>query len=516
MIFTSWISATVLTTVFLFSSAIVRNCAPGNTRRIRRVAFFCLSYLFAVAGFQLAIGLELETNTISQTAENLCFLLGWLTIVEVFSILVFKLILPKLGHHLPSLVTELFLGISIVILLIITLKNFDVDTTSIAATSAVITAILAIGLQATLGNVVGGLALQLDRSIRIGDWIELENGKQGRVQEIRWRHTVLETRDWDTLVVPNSSLLAANIIILGKKEGQSRKHRMWVYFAVDFRFNPSFVIGKVEKAIQAPPIIPNMAPFPKPNCICYDFVKEHHNSYAIYAIRYWLTDLQEDDPTNSLVRRRLYAALQRAKIPMAIPAAQIFVEKDNNERRERKARSEIETRIEALKQVEFLNGLTAKEYAQLAKSLQPVLYSKGENIMVQNDNAHWLYIMTEGEVEVWVSVRGHKRKVTEMSAPTFYGEMGLMTGEPRSATVVAVSDVKCYRLFRDAFQKILHDRPAMAEEISSILAAREVETQSVKEQLDEESHNERVTQASVHMLDKITSFFGLTDYRDYE
>ncbi|WP_048692618.1 mechanosensitive ion channel family protein [Catenovulum maritimum] len=507
MIFTSWVTAAVISVSFLVTAASLRAIEPGNNKRARRVAFFCLSYLLAVACFY--ISKSVPQIDIEASSQGIAFLMGWLTSLEIFSIILFKIILPKLGHNLPSIVTELFLGVSVVVLIGVTLSHFGVDTTSIAATSAVVTAILAIGLQATLGNVIGGVALQLDRSIRIGDWIQLENGKQGRVQEIRWRHTVLETRDWDTIIVPNSSLLAANITILGKRAGEPLQHRMWVYFSVDFRYSPSYVIDTVEKAIQAPPSILGISENPKPNCVCMDFSKEHHESYALYAVRYWLTNIQDDDPTNSLVRRRLFAALQRAKIPLAIPAAQIFVEKDNEQNRERKAHSELDKRVGALKRIEFLSALSKDEFKHLAEGLQPVLFSKGENIMVQNDQAHWLYIMTEGKVGVWVTAANQTQKVTDLSAPTFFGEMGLMTGAPRSATITAMTDVRCYRLYKDVFHKILHDRPAMAEEISAILATREVETQNVKSLLDQATQKKRIDEVSGHMLDKISDFFGL-------
>lgn len=390
-----------------------------------------------------------------------------------------------------------------------TLSNFGVDATSIAATSAVVTGILAIGLQATLGNIIGGVALQLDRSIRLGDWIQLENGMQGRVQEIRWRHTVIETRNWDTLIVPNSSLLAANIIILGKRVGEPLQHRMWVYFNVDFRTNPSHVIDVVEEALQAEPAILNVAIHPKPNCVCLDFSGDNRESYAHYAIRYWLTEIQDDDPTNSLIRKRLYAALQRANIPLAIPAAQLFIDNDDSQRRAQKEQKNILARIDALNQIDFLSGLNEDERIVLALGLQLVLYSKGENIMIQNDKANWLYILTEGSAEVWVESGGKNSKVADIKSPTFVGEMGLMTGSPRTATIVATSDVYSYRLHRDTFQKVILQRPSIIKKISEILAIREVETNAIKNKLNEEAKNQKIAQTSVHMLTKISTFFGL-------
>ncbi len=506
---TTWTTAGGILIVFLITAAMLRAAVPGSSSRIRRMAFFCLTYLLSVSLAYLGQTFG-WTQTIAMAAK-VANLIGWLTLLEIFSALFFKLALPRIGYNPPSIVSELFLGVGIIVLIFVTLRSFGVDATGLAATSAVVTGILAIGLQATLGNIIGGVALQLDRSIRVGDWIQLDNGRQGKVQEIRWRHTVIETRDWDTIIVPNSSLLAANIIILGKREGEPLQHRMWVYFSVDFRTRPAHVIDTVEEALQAPPSIPGIALEPKPNCICLDFASDNRESYALYAVRYWLVEIKDDDPTNSLVRRRLYAALQRADIPLAIPAAQLFLDNDDIERRERKDQQNTRRRLEALKEIEFLQVLNKDELHQLAKGLQPVLFSKDENIMVQDDEADWLYILTEGCAEVWVSAGGKNSKVSDLYAPTFFGEMGLMTGALRNATIVATSDVYCYRLYRDGFQHILRQRPSIAEEISAILATREVETQSIRDKLDDDSRNQRIDEVSVRMLSKISSFFGLTE-----
>lgn len=87
--------------------------------------------------------------------------------------------------------------------------------------------------------------------------------------------------------------------------------------------------------------------------------------------------------------------------------------------------------------------------------------------------------------------------------------MGLMTGDPRSATIVASSDVYCYRLHRDDFQKIIQNRPSIIKYISDVLAIREVETQSVRDKLNEEVKNQRIEDVSIRLISKINIFFGL-------
>src|SRR5262249_27508278 len=162
----------------------------------------------------------------------------------------------------------------------------------------------------TLGNILGGVALQLDGSIHEGDWIQLENGRQGRVRAVRWRHTVLETRDWSTIIVPNAQLLANNITILGKRDDRHVPQRTRVWFNVDFRFSPTKVIQVVTEALVGANI-QGVATDPPPNVLCMDFTKERRESFATYAVRYWLTDLAADDPTSSRVRARIYTALRR-------------------------------------------------------------------------------------------------------------------------------------------------------------------------------------------------------------
>ena len=113
---------------------------------------------------------------------------------------------------------------------------------------------------------------------------------------------------------------------------------------------------------------------------------------------------------------------------MAIPAAQLFIDNDDSQRRAQKEQKNLLARIDALNQIDFLSGLNEDERIVLALGLQLVLYSKGENIMIQNDKANWLYILTEGSAEVWVESGGKNSKVADIKSPTFVGEMGLMTG----------------------------------------------------------------------------------------
>jgi CRP-like cAMP-binding protein len=384
------------------------------------------------------------------------------------------------------------------------LSGAGVNLTGIVATSAVVTAVIGFSLQDTLGNIMGGMALQMERTIGVGDWVRIDQ-QEGMVKEIRWRQTSIETRNWDTIVIPNSVLMKGQVTLLGRRTGSPRQHRQWVYFNIDFRYAPADVIDVVEKALQADPI-PNIAPEPAPHCIVVEFL----DSYARYAARYWLTDLALTDPTDSVVRSRIYFALRRAGIPLSIPARSLFITEDDSTRRERKRDEKIEERLATLSGVELFHTLTDEERRRLAEEMSVAPFARGEAITRQGAEAHWLYIMTRGEAEVRVAVDGNlSKKVATLHQGDFFGEMGLMTGEPRTATIIAQTAVECYRLDKGAFHEIIKRRPKIAEDISHVLARRRVELEAVREGLNEEAMRQRMSHTQGDLLKRIRNFFTL-------
>ena len=497
----AFILAAVVVTAFL-----VNRFAPKKRRLMRSGVIGALLYLFAYA-VSLALAIAAAPAPAGIAAEIAEFL-GLVTVLNLGALVLFDLGLAALGVSVAPFLGSLMVVIGDVAAVVITLRRLGVELSGILATSALLTTITAFSLQGTLSNVVGGLALQIDDSIRVGDWVQLESGKQGKVKEIRWRYTVIETRDWDTLIVPNATILGSSIAVLGKREGQPLQHRMWVHFNVDFRWSPVDVIEAVNAGLQAA-AIEGVALDPKPHAICLDFARDGKDSFAYYAVRYWLTDLARDDPTSSRVRERIFTALKRAGIPLAVPAGRVWVEEDDAEHRERKQRREVDRRHAALTAVEFLRTLHQDERELLADRLRFALFAPGETITRQGAVAHWLYIIIGGVAEVRIRIEGQDKALAKIQAPGFVGEMGLMTGEPRSATVVALTEVECYRLDKEAFNKIITDRPEVAREISSLLASRNVELQAARDDLDAAAKQKALEAEHLRMLGTIRRFFGL-------
>lgn len=478
---------------------------PARMRVRASVLLFALSFCgLLVASSLLSSGLGPASASFRWTRWG-SLLVQRFAIVNLTSVFVFEVVLDAVRLKPPRIMRELLVAFAYIVVAITLLSSSGVDLAAIVATSAVITAVIGLSFQDTLGNMMGGMALQLERAISIGDWVRIDN-QEGRVKEIRWRHTAIETRNWDTIIIPNSVLMKGQITVLGRRAGAPRQHRQWVYFNVDFRYAPTDVIDTVETALRAESM-PNVAVEPQPNCVLMDF-KE---SYGNYAVRYWLTDLAQDDPTNSIVRSRIYFSLRRAGIPLSIPAHSVFITEEGEQRRERKREEEDDRRIAALNHVELFQTLTDEEKSSLVPHLRVAPFVRGETITKQGAKAHWLYIITKGDAAVHVTVDGSNasERVAELHQGDFFGEMGMMTGEPRSATVSAQTDVECYRLDKEAFDEILGRRPEIAEDISQILAQRRAELEAIREGLNEEGKRARMRRHQGDLLNRIRKFFAL-------
>src|SRR6185295_7643688 len=126
------------------------------------------------------------------------------------------------------------------------------------------------------------------------------------------------------------------------------------------------------------------------------------------------------------VRTRIYFALQRAGIPLSVPAQAVFMQQ-SSERKAEQAQQDVEHRRAALAHVELFDHLSDQDRARLAGTLRYAPFCRGEVMTRQGAVAHWLYLITEGEAAVRVKVGEQaEREVARISGGSFFGEMSLM------------------------------------------------------------------------------------------
>lgn len=466
----------------------------ADRARVRLTLFFVLVYLvllFVKAGL-LNVGMEAAYGTAQVGAA---VALAW-AIIGTAGLITFDLAGQR--FRVPKILRDLSVTIASLVALVMLLSRSGVNLLSIITTSAVLTAVIGLALQDTLGNLMSGVALQLESTIGIGDWIKLDDRSIGRVQEIRWRSTVIRTKNDDLVVIPNG-LFAKGVITIYGKDGL--ENRRWVYFNVHLRHPPNRVQRIVTQALVGTPNVSMRTP---PDCITW----RYHESWLEYAVRYRLVDFLPDDPTDSEVRKRIWYALHRENIEMPYPGHNVFVTELNQARVQSKAERERTERLELLGRIGILTPLDEGERARLADGLHLVVYGAGEVILRAGEPGDSLFVLRAGEVVVRIGVEALEKEVARLGEGDFFGEMSLMTGEPRQATVVAKSDVECYVIDRALFQQILHANAGLAEQIGRLLSQREMKNKIEREGLSAEAA--RVHTDHQALLSRIKSFFGLS------
>ncbi|MBL8287380.1 MAG: mechanosensitive ion channel family protein [Rubrivivax sp.] len=458
-------------------------------------ALLALAALLAVRAGRAGLGTGLERAA--------ALLIG-VGLIRLAGLALFRLALPALRLELPRILEDVAVVAGYALWLLVALSLVGVELSGLVATSAVITAVLAFAMQDTLGNVLGGLALHLDDSLAIGDWLRVDD-VSGQVVQIQWRFTALRTRSGEKVVIPNAQLMKAKFFVIGRRDRGGAGQRRAIEFDVDVAVKPARVIAALEEAMAAAEVA-NVARDAPASCVAMGFGP----GSVRYALRYWLIDPAIDDPTDSAVREHVLATLQRQGWRLAVPDRTVHLVQEDQAWREAAWQRELARRLAALSQVPLFAGLDDDERQRIAGRLVPAPFARGDVMTRQGAAAHWLYLIASGDADVyWEAPDGERRLLTRLCAGSVFGEMGLMTGAPRSATVVAAGDVECYRLDKAGFEDVLHARPALAEAMAHVLSERQQHNEALREELRRSHGDAGAPPQHAAILRRIREFFGL-------
>ena len=444
---------------------VFRLARPIEHRALRVTWVMAPLVLVALAAAKWLQGAPMLANTAMVLAIYLWGVAG----AHLLALIIYRGLLPLCGFSVPRIAHDLSFTALGVVWSIFCLRLSGVDPTPLFATSAVITAVLAFAMQDTLGNVLGGVTLQLDNSLRVGDWVKLDD-ISGRVTDVHWRFTAVETRNHELVMVPNSWLMKNRFTVMRGSDASPLAWRRTVQFCITPTADPETVIRVLEHSVLDAEI-PHVLITPAPNAILSDVAA----GYRRYSLRYWLGDPQFDDPGDSSVRVHALAALARAGIQLGVPQEERLMIKENDSWRAAADQREFALRMDAIRRTELFANLPVAEQHMLAEHLVHAPFAAGDILTRQGAVAHWLYLVIRGEARVLVDGPDGRIPVSTLHDGDIFGEMGMLTGEARSATVVAVTAVDCYRLDKAGFAKVLEQRPEIARDMTAIVEARNAE-----------------------------------------
>ena len=441
---------------------------------------------------------------ISVVPREICLLLVALGNIQIWIAFLTNVLLAR--RAVPRILGEVTMALSLVVYALFRMDALGVNLTAINISVGAVLAAVGFAAQATLNNLLGGISLQLDNTCRIGDWIELDNGLMGEVVSIRWRYTAIATVNNATIIIPNGELMKGRVTILGRRADERIPWRRPIEFGVGYEWTPGQVLAVIHEAL-ARVDIPFVASDRQSDC----FVAGFDASAIKYVVWYWLTDTRSYLVTDSRVRVHIYAALGRAGMEIPISRSDLFLHFARSVSAGKSA-SEHQARVGLLQSLELFAPLTDDERHALATQLVPTPFGQGDVATQQGEPSESLYILARGKIGVFrEGERGGsgRKRLAELSAPAFFGEMGLLTGQARTATVIAESDALCYRLDKGGFEAIIRARPELADAMSKTVTERQAANDATLASLSAEARARATGTRASELVRRIRSFFGL-------
>jgi CRP-like cAMP-binding protein len=347
-------------------------------------------------------------------------------------------------------------------------------------------------LQETLGNIFAGFGLQAGKAYRVGDWL-IVDGKHVEVVELNWRSTRLRNNDDVSFDIPNSQLAKATIVNLYYP---SRRHAARVRVSVDHRIPPNDVKDAMYQAAAA---APGVLRDPPPKIFLIDFAE----SAVQYEIKFWLMDGRVFADIIDGVRTNVWYELNRRGIRLAFSTQLIELVRPVHLARTR------EIDVQLLASQSLFSSLDQIQMDHLALGSRRIRFGRGEKIISQGDPGNSMFILAKGKAEVQVAREGQSRPVGNLVAGDCFGEISLLTGEPRSATVLATLDCEVLEIEQETIGILLREHPELAESLSETVVARRsaTETQLASAPANGDDPERDVTKEG--LLRRLRKFFQL-------
>jgi small-conductance mechanosensitive channel/CRP-like cAMP-binding protein len=404
---------------------------------------------------------------------------------------------------IPRILADVLFALVLLIYALFRLHDAGVNPTSLGLSAAAIGTAIAFSLKDAFANLWGGIALQLDNTCRVGDWVRIEN-VIGQIVDIRWRYLSVATNSGETVIIPNSSLVQNRVFVLARRGDVRTSWRREVEFSVSYKTPPSHVIAAVQTALERAEVV-SVATTPALIVTCRHF----GDSGTTYAVLYWLIDLRNELLTDSTVRVHIHAALRREKMEIPFPHRVLI---DGGELSSGGASDEaLAKRFASLSKLELFAPMTPEERRALASELTDCLYVRNDVISRRGEVADSLYVLAQGKVAIYGEAEaGQARpRLATLQAPMYFGEMGLLTGQARTATVIAESDVLCYRLDKSGFDAILRARPELADGFAKVVAKRQAENDATLQAADADARARMAVSRASELVRRIRQFFEI-------
>lgn len=457
-------------------------------RMVRGLILPCLVALWAVDSL---FGFSRGTSEFKLVETVFGFAVVWFVASTVQSFFLADAQTSVVRSRTPRLLVDIVRLCFVIIGMVMVYSGiWQKDVSPLLTTFGVGSLVVGLALQDTLGNLFSGLAIIFERPLAVGDWIQLGD-TVGKVRQITWRSVRIVTRELNEITIPNSAISKDRIM------NYSSPNRLFGFkVTVGFSYDapPSLVKEMLRTtALETPGIVGT----PPPDARTLEFAA----SSVTYELRVFIDDYDQfTDVRNELMSRIWYSA-RRAGIQIPYPITTIH----KTEIPYQLPKGEDEEQFKAtLRGTELFKGLTDSEVELLSHKVSIHRYGKGEVLLREGEVGDHFFMILDGTCSVVVqSAQGGPIGVAAVGHGDVVGEMALLAGATRTATVKASSDVTAARIGKESLSALLSQRADLlqtfahytAKRATEIEEARLIESQIVRTQsgeIDERALGERI------------------------
>jgi small-conductance mechanosensitive channel/CRP-like cAMP-binding protein len=345
---------------------------------------------------------------------------------------------------------------------------FDLPVKGLLATSGALAIIIGLALQSSLGDVFSGIVLNIERPYRVGDWIILDDTLQGKVIETNWRATHILTGNQDVAIIPNSVIAKSKLVNCSTP---TKIHGASIRIRLEPSLTPAAGCHLLKEVLLGSTHILRT---PEPSVTIKDLSAEMID----FELSYTVTDVGAVDQAQNELFDRVYRAATAAgaKFSPRLAGSRTAAPEEQGE-------SGTPERL--LAGTSLFSTLSAKERTALASQMRRKDYKPGDVIVRKGTIMQALCIVSEGVLVGSVEENGRKVEITRLAPGDFFGEVGLLTGEPVNGELTALTRTVIYEISKDALSPLLKARTNLAEELSESLASRQLARRTV---LDDHGH----------------------------
>ena len=367
----------------------------------------------------------------------------------------------------------LTLAVITAVTMVVIHRDFRVNLVGLAATSAVVTAVIGLAAQETLKNLFAGISLQVDSPFEEGDWVDL-GSTTGVVTSLRLMTTRVRGMDGSITVVPNSRIAVDGLRRYKPEEPVGQI----IDLGLDYSLPPSQAIQLLQRTLQHNR---KVLRHPTPKV----WVSSFADSSITYSLLTWQTTALELRQLRSTVLEQIWYALQR--IDQSIPYPIRDVRTKPSPARLPSSDITIEQKQSLLASTEIFGHLNDHQLEMLAELASCQSFGPGESIVRQGERGDSLYLVVRGTLEVFQvnansATRHPSRHVADLETSDVFGEMALCTGEARLASVICKSECVLIEIERKHLLPLLEEHPEILETMGSIMAARQQQLKANQQQ----------------------------------